>query len=215
MAKAKTTVDATSEIPNLDDNEVRRELLGRRQLLMQRIDALNARQAEIEGLLRDQTLSKQSSSIERLLADPEAPIELKSELGAEHMKVQNDAALLKQALKALDEQIQIQQCEVEAWACGVCRPTHRRNVRAMLNAQLTLHRSIVQQRTLFQGLTNRGYQRLGHLPVHWHGDFTSGLEDPNSWLSSDLREAHSQGFITEEERVNLSRGELEYLDEKA
>ena len=85
----------------------------------------------------------------------------------------------------------------------------------MLNAQITLHRSIVQQRTLFQGLTNRGYQRLGHLPSHWHGDFTSGLEDPNSWLSLDLREAHSQGFITEEERVALSRGELEYLDEKA
>ena len=215
MAKAKTAVDATSEIPMLDDNEVRRELLERRRLLSQRIAALTERQNEIEALLSDKALSRQASSIERLLADPGAPIELNSDLGAEHLKVQDDAALLKQALKAIDEQIQLQQCEVEAWACSVCRPAHRRNVRAMLNAQFALHRSIVQQRALFQGLTSRGYQRLGHLPAHWHGDFTSGLEDPNSWLSSDLREALSQGFITEGERIALSRGELECLEEKA
>lgn len=122
---------------------------------------------------------------------------------------------MKKALVALDAQILQQEAERDGWACSVLKPAHRRNVRVTLNAQLALHRAVTQQESLRDALVKKGYSRTSQLIPHFHGDFVSGLSDPNSWLCGDLRIARDGGFLSEAERIGLVRGDIESLDETA
>ena len=212
--RTSTGLDPLAEIPHINEDPTRRALQAKRGELWTRLDGLNARQQHIEQRI-SLSVSNQTASVERLLHNPMAEVDRSDGLHEEHQKVRSDIDIVRRALVALDAQILQQEAERDGWACRVSRPAYRRNVRVTLNAQLALHRAVRQQESIRDDLVNKGYSRTSHLAAHFHHDFRFGLLDPNTWLSADLRTARDEGFITEEERIALTRGDLERLDETA
>ena len=201
-----------AEIPHMSDGSDRQALQVKHGELTTRIDGLTARLGKIEQRI-SLRVSNQAACVQRLLADPMAEVDLSDGLHEEYQKVLSDKEIVRKALVALDAQILQQEAERDAWACSMLKPAHRANVRATLNAQIVLHRAVMKQESLREGLVGKGYSRTSHLVPHYHGDFRSGLGDPNTWLSGDLRLARDEGFLSEAERIGLMRGDIETLDE--
>ena len=209
-----STLNQAAEIPHISEDPTRRALQAKRGELGTRLDALNARQWKIEQRI-SLRVSNQGAAVQRLLENPLAEVDLADGLQEEYRKILSDREIVKKAVVALDAQILQQEAERDAWACAVLKPAHRMNVRATLNAQLALHRVVKQQEAIRDALTARGYSRTSHLVPHYHPHFLLGLGDPNTWLSGDLRTAREEGFVSEEERVGLMRGDIETLDATA
>lgn len=214
MKRTSTLLDPLAEIPHINEDLPRRALQAKRGELATRLEGLNARQQNIDQQI-SLRVSNQTASVERLLHNPMAEVDLADGLHAEHQKVLSDIDIVRRAIVALDQQILRQEAERDGWACAVLKPAHRRHVRAALNAQLALHQTVKAQEAIRDGLVAKGYSRTSHLVPHFHPDFRFGLGDPNTWLSADLRTAKDEGFLSEEERISLLRGDIETLDETA
>ena len=210
--RTSTLLDPLADIPHINEDPTRRALQAKRGELGTRLDGLKTRQGNIEQRITLR-VSNQTASVERLLHNPAAEVDRADGLHEEHQKVLSDIDIVRRALVALDAQILQQEAERDGWACAMLKPAHRANVRATLNAQLALHKAVRQQESIRDGLVGKGYARTSQLVPHYHLDFRSGLVDPNSWLAGDLRIAAGEGFITEQERIALTQGALEFLDE--
>lgn len=216
MTKRTSTslLDPLAEIPHINEDSTRQELQAKRGELGTRLEGLNARQWKI-GQRISLRVNNQAASVQRLIQNPRAEVDLSDGLHEEHQKVLSDIEIVKKALVALDAQILQQEAERDGWACAMLKPAHRLNVRVTLNAQLALHRAVRQQESIRDGLVGKGYSRTSQLVPHFHHDFRFGLGDPNTWLSADLRTARDEGFLSEAERIGLMRGDIETLDETA
>lgn len=206
-----TPHDPLANIPHISADPPLRALRATRLELGTRVDGLNARQQEIEQRIT-LNVSNQTVSVERLLADPLAEVDRSDGLQAELQKALADADIVRRALTVLDMQMIQLESECAGRACAMLQPAHRANVRSTINAMLDLYRATVRQEALRANLVRKGYTRTSHLIPHFPHDFMFGLQDPNSWLSMDLRSAESEGFITPEEYSALICGSIEHLD---
>ncbi|MBX3325173.1 MAG: hypothetical protein U0223_07535 [Nitrospira sp.] len=187
--------------------------------LSDRISALREREHDARrqesDLIAQLRMSHATSSIHDLtrLLMKDATAQPAAAAGVQE-KLQDCQVLLesiRRAIEATKQDMLQLQCERDAQVCREMLPTHTRNVRATINCILALHRSTVNQNALRLELNLKGVERTGHLIPLFPPQFLGGMDDSNSWLSFVMRGAVSDGFMSEQERGALMRGELKEL----
>lgn len=189
-------------------------------VLRDQIAALRARQSEAsrqqEALFDVLRMARSTSPVHTLAAllmeDPAAqPIEAPGVQSQLH-DVQLLLESITRAITAKEAEIVAVSAEADAAACREVLPTHRSNVRATINAVLALHRAITAQDELRMDLNRKGVERTSQLIPLYPSQFRDGMGDPNSWLSSFMRNAVADGFISEPERIAIMTGDAGALD---